>query len=54
VFGTAPGKGGAVLETPIGSIPVFNNVRDGWLRATLQLRRGLPAALGGARTAWPN
>jgi succinyl-CoA synthetase alpha subunit len=29
VFGTAPGKGGAVLETPIGSIPVFNNVRDG-------------------------
>src|SRR5437870_7619996 len=29
VFGTAPGKGGAVLETPIGEIPVFNNVRDG-------------------------
>ncbi|NDZ16568.1 CoA-binding protein [Variovorax sp. WS11] len=29
VFGTAPGKGGAVLETPIGDIPVFNNVRDG-------------------------
>ena len=29
VFGTAPGKGGAVLETPIGNIPVFNNVRDG-------------------------
>jgi succinyl-CoA synthetase alpha subunit len=29
VFGTAPGKGGAVLETPIGDIPVYNNVRDG-------------------------
>ncbi len=29
VFGTAPGKGGQVLETPIGNIPVFNNVRDG-------------------------
>ena len=29
VFGTAPGKGGQVLETPIGDIPVFNNVRDG-------------------------
>src|SRR5215216_2014275 len=29
VFGTAPGKGGASLETPIGNIPVFNNVRDG-------------------------
>ncbi len=29
VFGTAPGKGGAELETAIGNIPVFNNVRDG-------------------------
>ncbi|MFC5520644.1 CoA-binding protein [Polaromonas jejuensis] len=29
VFGTAPGKCGAVLETPIGDIPVYNNVRDG-------------------------
>ncbi|WP_341923362.1 CoA-binding protein [Polaromonas sp. YR568] len=29
VFGTAPGKGGAVLETAIGNIPVYNNVRDG-------------------------
>ena len=29
VFGTAPGKGGAVLETPIGDIPVYNNVREG-------------------------
>jgi succinyl-CoA synthetase alpha subunit len=29
VFGTAPGKGGAVLETRIGGIPVYNNVRDG-------------------------
>jgi succinyl-CoA synthetase alpha subunit len=29
VFGTAPGKGGAVLETPIGAIPVYNSVRDG-------------------------
>jgi succinyl-CoA synthetase alpha subunit len=29
VFGTAPGKAGSVLETPIGAIPVFNNVRDG-------------------------
>ncbi|MBS0449067.1 MAG: CoA-binding protein [Proteobacteria bacterium] len=29
VFGTAPGKGGQVLETPAGNIPVYNNVRDG-------------------------
>jgi succinyl-CoA synthetase alpha subunit len=29
VFGTAPGKGGSVLETPLGDIPVYNNVRDG-------------------------
>jgi len=29
VFGTAPGKAGQVLATPIGDIPVFNNVRDG-------------------------
>jgi succinyl-CoA synthetase alpha subunit len=29
VFGTAPGKGGQVLETPAGPIPVFNNVREG-------------------------
>jgi len=28
VCGTAPGKGGAVLETPAGDIPVYNNVRD--------------------------
>ncbi|MFT3814766.1 MAG: CoA-binding protein [Acidovorax sp.] len=28
VCGTAPGKGGSVLETPIGDIPVYNNVRD--------------------------
>ncbi|WP_454735606.1 CoA-binding protein [Cupriavidus necator] len=28
VCGTAPGKGGAVLETPAGNIPVYNNVRD--------------------------
>ncbi|CAN5425428.1 hypothetical protein BH11PSE11_BH11PSE11_01900 [soil metagenome] len=29
VFGTAPGKGGHVLATPIGDIPVYNNVREG-------------------------
>ena len=29
VFGTAPGKGGSVLETPLGPVPVYNNVRDG-------------------------
>ncbi|KQP14030.1 CoA-binding protein [Pseudorhodoferax sp. Leaf267] len=28
VCGTAPGKGGSVLETAIGNIPVYNNVRD--------------------------
>jgi succinyl-CoA synthetase alpha subunit len=28
VCGTAPGKGGAVLETSIGNIPVYNNVRE--------------------------
>src|ERR1700756_4246509 len=29
VFGTSPGRRGQVLPTPIGDIPVFNNVRDG-------------------------
>jgi succinyl-CoA synthetase alpha subunit len=29
VFGTSPGRRGEVLETPIGDIPVFNNVREG-------------------------
>ena len=29
VFGTSPGRGGAVLKTPAGDIPVFNNVREG-------------------------
>jgi succinyl-CoA synthetase alpha subunit len=29
VFGTSPGRRGQVLKTPIGDIPVFNNVREG-------------------------
>src|SRR5438132_9794863 len=29
VFGTAPGKGGQVLATPAGDIPVYNNVPEG-------------------------
>ncbi len=29
VFGTSPGRGGGVLKTPAGDIPVFNNVREG-------------------------
>jgi len=29
VFGTSPGRRGQVLATPIGKIPVFNNVREG-------------------------
>lgn len=29
VFGTAPGKAGAKLKTPVGDIPVYNNVREG-------------------------
>ncbi|MGF1510065.1 MAG: CoA-binding protein [Myxococcota bacterium] len=29
VFGTAPGKKGQTLETRVGSIPVYNNVREG-------------------------
>jgi hypothetical protein len=29
VFGTSPGRGGQVLETPIGSVPVYNNVLEG-------------------------
>ncbi len=28
-FGTSPGRGGQVLKTPAGEIPVFNNVREG-------------------------
>ncbi len=29
VFGTSPGRRGQVLETPIGDIPVYSNVREG-------------------------
>ena len=29
VFGTSPGRRGELLETPIGGIPVYNNVREG-------------------------
>lgn len=29
VFGTSPGRSGQVLETAIGNIPVYNNVREG-------------------------
>jgi succinyl-CoA synthetase alpha subunit len=29
VFGTSPGRRGQILETPIGNISVYNNVREG-------------------------
>ncbi|KAA5606225.1 CoA-binding protein [Roseospira marina] len=29
VYGTAPGRGTQVLPTPIGDVPVYNNVREG-------------------------
>lgn len=29
VFGTSPGRAGQKLKTPIGEIPVYNNVREG-------------------------
>lgn len=29
VFGTAPGKGGQVLATPLGDVPVYNSVKEG-------------------------
>lgn len=29
VFGTSPGRRGQVLETALGGVPVFNNVREG-------------------------
>ncbi|CAK0766186.1 CoA-binding protein [Gammaproteobacteria bacterium] len=29
VFGTSPGRRGEILETKIGNIPVYNNVREG-------------------------
>jgi len=29
VFGTSPGRGGLVLQTTIGDIPVYNSVREG-------------------------
>ena len=34
VFGTSPGRRGQVLETKIGDIPVYNNVREGSTTAT--------------------
>lgn len=48
VFGTAPGRRGEVLETKVGNIPVFNNVREG-LEAGLKFNVGVvylpPAAV---------
>ena len=29
VFGTSPGRSGQVLETPVGNVPVYSNVREG-------------------------
>lgn len=29
VFGTSPGRAGQVVKTPVGDIPVYNNVREG-------------------------
>jgi len=29
VFGTSPGRRGEMLETKLGNIPVYNNVREG-------------------------
>ena len=29
VFGTSPGRRGQVLETPLGNVPVYNNVLEG-------------------------
>ena len=40
VFGTSPGRRGQVLPTPIGDIPVFNNVREG-LDAGLMFNTGV-------------
>jgi succinyl-CoA synthetase alpha subunit len=40
VFGTSPGRSGQFLSTPIGDIPVFNNVREG-LDAGLSFNTGV-------------
>ena len=40
VFGTSPGRRGQVLATPIGDIPVFDNVRAG-LDAGLNFMTGV-------------
>ncbi|MEM6694875.1 MAG: CoA-binding protein [Pseudomonadota bacterium] len=40
VFGTSPGRAGQVLKTPVGDVPVFNNVREG-LEAGLQFNVGV-------------
>ncbi|MDZ5456174.1 CoA-binding protein [Azohydromonas lata] len=40
VFGTSPGRGGQVLKTAAGNIPVFNNVREG-LNAGLEFNTGV-------------
>src|ERR1700738_2311345 len=40
VFGTSPGRQGQVLSTPIGDIPVYDNVREG-LDAGLTFNTGV-------------
>ena len=40
IFGTSPGRQGQVLPTPIGDIPVYNNVREG-LDAGLTFNTGV-------------
>ncbi len=54
VFGTSPGRRGQVLETPIGNIPVYNNVLEG-LDAGHHFNCGVVYLPPSARaTAWPS
>ena len=55
VFGTSPGRRGQVLPTPIGDVPVYNNVREGARRRPrLQHRRRILCRRPACATALPS
>ena len=54
VFGTSPGRRGQVLETPVGDIPVYNNVREGLEPGTASTAAWSTCRPRPHATAWPS
>ena len=54
VFGTSPGRGGQVLKTAVGDIPVYNSVREGSTPATASIPASSTCRPPAYATASPN